>query len=370
MQVKHTELSPEFWKQYKENPTIKSRNDIIIKYIGYIRFLVKRIITTYPLQLEPDDFLNYGIIGLTKAIDKFDYSQPQKFMTYAQYYINAEIITALATIYNTATAKGNYYNTIQRLKKLKNKFNLTNDPTILEKVERTQKRVDDILATIKNMRCMTSLDTPIDNESNHTLYDITIDKNATGPSEPIETDTDTETQAINLRNMIEQLPELYKEAMLLHCYECKSYSEIGKILNISSSNANARVIRAIKLLKEAVKNNNKIRKDRPNLKLQGQEEQIQKLLNENMLSKEIAKIYNTTYETINYFINKKQLKRTEAQRAGASNASRILLENSQKIKELLNNGYTYTAIGKLYGVNSCSVSNFAKKKQFNTIAKK
>ena len=54
--------------------------------------------------------------------------------------------------------------------------------------------------------------------------------------------------------VVTSLPEIYREVIFLHYYESMKYKEISKILGISTSAINARLIKARELLREKLSN--------------------------------------------------------------------------------------------------------------------
>jgi RNA polymerase sigma factor for flagellar operon FliA len=62
-------------KDYKciMNPTIK--DEIIIEYAPLIKYIAMKIAARLPANIELDDLISCGVIGLMDAIDKYDQSR-------------------------------------------------------------------------------------------------------------------------------------------------------------------------------------------------------------------------------------------------------------------------------------------------------
>ncbi len=71
------------------------RNEIIAEYLPYVNRIVNRIATHLPPTVEVDDLINVGIIGLIQAIERYDPSRDNKFMTYAVFRIKGAVLSEL-----------------------------------------------------------------------------------------------------------------------------------------------------------------------------------------------------------------------------------------------------------------------------------
>lgn len=71
------------------------RNQIVSEYLPYVNRIVNRIATHLPPTVEVDDLVNVGIIGLIQAIERYDPSRDNKFMTYAVFRIKGAVLSEL-----------------------------------------------------------------------------------------------------------------------------------------------------------------------------------------------------------------------------------------------------------------------------------
>jgi RNA polymerase sigma factor FliA len=71
------------------------RNEIIAEYLPYVNRIVNRIATHLPPTVDVDDLVNVGIIGLIQAIERYDPSRDNKFMTYAVFRIKGAVLSEL-----------------------------------------------------------------------------------------------------------------------------------------------------------------------------------------------------------------------------------------------------------------------------------
>ena len=71
------------------------RQELITKYTPLIKLVAGRIIRRLPPQIELNDLVNSGVLGLMDAIEKYDPSRDIKFETYAEFRIRGAILDEL-----------------------------------------------------------------------------------------------------------------------------------------------------------------------------------------------------------------------------------------------------------------------------------
>ena len=76
-------------------PSPTTRDELIVKYMPLVRYVVNRLALSLPPMLDVDDVMSYGTMGLIDAIDRFDAERAVKFETYAVTRIRGYIIDQL-----------------------------------------------------------------------------------------------------------------------------------------------------------------------------------------------------------------------------------------------------------------------------------
>lgn len=71
------------------------RNQIINEYLPYVKRIVNRIAVHLPAMIDTDDLINVGVIGLIQAIERYDPSRDNKFITYAVFRIKGAVLSEL-----------------------------------------------------------------------------------------------------------------------------------------------------------------------------------------------------------------------------------------------------------------------------------
>ena len=73
----------------------QKREDLILEHISLIKYHAYRIATQLPPNIEINDLINAGVLGLMDAIEKFEPSRGVKFKTYAELRIRGAMIDSL-----------------------------------------------------------------------------------------------------------------------------------------------------------------------------------------------------------------------------------------------------------------------------------
>jgi RNA polymerase sigma factor for flagellar operon FliA len=75
-----------------------TREEVIHRYIHLVKYVAGRISVNLPPNVEVNDLINDGVVGLIDAIEKYDDQRGVKFETYAITRIHGAIIDALRAL--------------------------------------------------------------------------------------------------------------------------------------------------------------------------------------------------------------------------------------------------------------------------------
>ncbi len=91
--VKTEKTEKELWEEYSK--TGNGRDELILKYLPLIKYVVGRMAVTPPQGLDFEDILSFGVFGLMDAVEKFDPEKGFVFQTYAIPRIRGAILDEL-----------------------------------------------------------------------------------------------------------------------------------------------------------------------------------------------------------------------------------------------------------------------------------
>lgn len=197
----------ELWKEYKLAPTPALKKEIIMKYLNLVHYVIRKTPLSKNQVLDERDFFQYGIEGLSEAIDRFDPDYGTKFETYAIQRIRGKII--------------------DELRKLQSKF----------KTEEGDQTVDNYYTNL-------SINNQIDDEDGYTLAEVI-------PAEQLTQSEEVEKNEMKeiLLKALKELNERDRLIISLYYYENLNYQEIAKLMNITISRVSQIHSRILKNLK-------------------------------------------------------------------------------------------------------------------------
>jgi len=81
--------------QPKKKSVSLDREALVKKYLPHVKRIVHRMAVHLPAHVEIDDLIHVGVIGLIQAIDRFDASRDNTFLTYAVFRIRGAVLSEL-----------------------------------------------------------------------------------------------------------------------------------------------------------------------------------------------------------------------------------------------------------------------------------
>lgn len=83
------------WDRFKNQRDLAARDEIILRYAYLVNITVGRVVINLPPNMDREDLVSAGIIGLIKAVDQFDLNRQVKFETYGIALIRGAILEML-----------------------------------------------------------------------------------------------------------------------------------------------------------------------------------------------------------------------------------------------------------------------------------
>jgi RNA polymerase sigma factor for flagellar operon FliA len=223
------------WKTFKESKAPDCRDKLITHYLHLVKYVVGRLAITLPSPIKMDDMYSTGILGLIKAIEKYDPEKKSKFESYAILLIKGAIIDemrALDWVPRSVHQKANLISDTQATLEQK----LGREASDEEVAKALAMSLKDYEALIDRVRpaIFISLNLNVDNDGDKSLVAERIpDKQA---KTSYETADYNEFKQL-LEQAVYELPEQERTVLVLYYYESMILKDIGQVLGVSESRA-------------------------------------------------------------------------------------------------------------------------------------
>lgn len=198
------------WDKFKKDPTPQLKQQIILNYTNLVHYVIHHSKFISLNIVDDRDYFQFGIEGLSEAIDRFDPNYGTKFETYAIQRIRGKILDELRKIQikpRTSNSEGE--------------------------------------VSYANV----SLNSSYDNEDGYMLSEV-ISNNDELPDEILNKNEAKDL----LINAIQELEERDRLVLTLYYFENLNYKEIAEVLNITVSRVSQIHTKIIKDLKAKLKN--------------------------------------------------------------------------------------------------------------------
>ena len=129
------------------------------------------------------DLIQEGNIGLMKAVDKFEYRRGFKFSTYATWWIRQAITRSISDLARTIRVPVHMMETVNKLNRVSRQLiqELGRSPTIEEISVKMDLPEDKVLKAIDVAKQPISLETPVGEDDDSTMWNLVSDASAESP---------------------------------------------------------------------------------------------------------------------------------------------------------------------------------------------
>ena len=237
------------------SPVNSSRDKLIVEYAPLIKYIAQKIAARLPANIELDDLISSGVIGLMDAIDKYDSSRDNKFKTYAEFRIRGAILDELRaqdwvprSVREKAKQLERVYTRVEQLKGRQ-----ATDDEVCSELGISQGEYHEMLSQVRNVSLLSYDDLSSFSKSDKRALHGFGDHGPKAPTPYSEVNVASVKRMIS--DAIRDLPEKQRLVLSLYYYEDLNLKEIGRVLDVTESRVSQLHTQAILKLKARLKTN-------------------------------------------------------------------------------------------------------------------
>jgi RNA polymerase sigma factor for flagellar operon FliA len=236
---------PSVWQQIK-NGDERAREEMVQAYAHLVRITVAKLVPTLPPNLDQEDLVGAGYIGLIRAVDQFNPERGVKFETYAISLIRGAVLDALRkedwVPRSTRDKARNLQNLYQQLER-----RLGHPATDEEMAQALNLDIDGFHALLyeTSRTSLVSLDDLLYRSDSE---EASFSDSVRGDSPDPQVELERKEMWRALSGSLDTLPEREQIVIRLYYFEARTLKEIGRELSISESRVHQLHGQAVKRL--------------------------------------------------------------------------------------------------------------------------
>lgn len=226
----------------------EQKTRLIVEYAPLIKFIAQKIALRLPSNIELDDLISSGVIGLMDAIDKYDPTRDNKFKTYAEFRIRGAILDELrAQDWVPRSVRDKSKRLDRMVAKLEAELGRSpNEREVAQGLEISLEEYHSLVNQVKPVSVLS-----VDDQSSYANLDKKNIINILDGSKlnnPLAQLNVKKVQKM-IAKCIEGLPERQRLVLSLYYYEDLNLKEIGKVLRVTESRISQLHAQAVTRLK-------------------------------------------------------------------------------------------------------------------------
>jgi RNA polymerase sigma factor FliA len=240
-------------KDYRCTVDPKVKDEIVIEYAPLIKYIAQKIAARLPSNIELDDLISCGVIGLMDAIQKFDPTRDNKFKTYAEFRVRGAILDELRAQDWVPRSIREKAKLVERAyaKLESNLGRPAIDEEMCKELNLTQEEFYDLLNKAKSVSLLNIDDSTTFNRGDKKLMaGLMEDSRSNNPFSAVS----YKDARDKIKEGIMSLPEKQRLVLSLYYYEDLNLKEIGQVLTVTESRVSQLHTQAIMKLRAKLKN--------------------------------------------------------------------------------------------------------------------
>jgi RNA polymerase sigma factor for flagellar operon FliA len=240
-------------KDYRCTVDPKVKDEIVVEYAPLVKFIAQKIAARLPANIELDDLISCGVIGLMDAIAKFDPTRDNKFKTYAEFRIRGAILDELRSQDWVPRSVREKTKMIERAyAKLERELGrpATDDEMCVE-LKVSLEEFHELLNKSKSVSLLNIDDQATFNKGDKKLMMGLLEhRRSSNPYAAVS----YKSAQNKIKDGIKSLPEKQRLVLSLYYFEDLNLKEIGQVLDVTESRVSQLHTQAIIKLKAKLKN--------------------------------------------------------------------------------------------------------------------
>ncbi len=243
-------MTDELWQKYLQTRDKEARDTLIQEHLPLVKQVAGRLSIGLPPQVDEDDLIASGVIGLLEALERYNPTFEAGFKTFATWRIRGAMLDELRKL---SWSPRSLYKRLRELQDTEQKLShrLGREPSNQELAGELQWSVEAVEQVYSqlNSYSLISLESLLfpPSSSGEQREDIfPSDGPFMRPEEKIEKQEWREA----LTRAIEELPQREKLVLALYYKEELTLKEIGGVLKVSTARVSQIHARTLRLLKE------------------------------------------------------------------------------------------------------------------------
>lgn len=237
---------------YRATVDPKVKDQIIIEYAPLIKYIAQKIASRLPSNIEVDDLISCGVIGLMDAIEKFDPTRDNKFKTYAEFRIRGAILDELRAQDWVPRSIREKAKLVERAyaKLESNLGRPATDEEMCKELQCSQDEFYDLLNKSKSISLLNIDESATFNRGDKKLMAGLMDSDrASNPYNAVS----YKDLRDKIKEGIMSLPEKQRLVLSLYYYEDLNLKEIGQVLSVTESRVSQLHTQAVMKLRGKLK---------------------------------------------------------------------------------------------------------------------